>query len=62
MPEGSSPGGPYRRARLEGEDVYAKIGPAFDELAQDASLDETRPWFEFYRREGEVDIFVPIKQ
>jgi DNA gyrase inhibitor GyrI len=56
------PGGLYRRARLEGDDVYTKIGPAFDELAQDASLDESRPWFEFYRREGEVDIFVPIKQ
>jgi DNA gyrase inhibitor GyrI len=58
---GVIPGGIYRRARLEGDDVYAKIGPAFDELARDASVDESRPWFEFYRREGEVDIFVPIE-
>ena len=38
------------------------IGPAFDELARDAPVDESRPWFEFYRRAGEVDIFIPIKQ
>lgn len=62
LARGVIPGGPYRRGRLEGEDVYAKIGAAFDELAQDASVDESRPWFEFYRREGEVDIFIPIKQ
>jgi DNA gyrase inhibitor GyrI len=55
------PGGSYRRARLKGDDVFAKIGPTFDELAQDAAVDRTRPWFELYRREDEVDIFVPIQ-
>ena len=57
LAQGLIPGGLYRRARLEGDDVYAKIGPAFDELARDAPVDESRPWFEFYRR----DIFVPIE-
>lgn len=56
------PGGSYRRARLKGDDVFAKIGPTFDELARDVAVDETRPWFEFYRRHDEVDIFVPIQQ
>jgi DNA gyrase inhibitor GyrI len=55
------PGRSYRRARLKGDDVFAKIGAGFDELAQDAAVDRTRPWFEFYRREDEVDIFVPIQ-
>ncbi len=56
------PGGSYRRARLKGDDAFAKIGPTFDELARDVAVDETRPWFEFYRRQNEVDIFVPIQQ
>ena len=55
------PGGFYRRARLKGDDVFDKIGAAFDKLAEDAPVDKTRPWFEFYRREDEVDIFVPIQ-
>jgi hypothetical protein len=54
------PGGVYRRARLQGEDVFAEIGPAFDRLAAKGSVDETRPWFEFYRRHDEVDLLVPI--
>jgi hypothetical protein len=53
-------GGMYRRGRLEGEDVYAQIGPAFDELAAGAEIDRTRPWFELYRRHDEVDVFVPV--
>ena len=55
------PGGRYRRARLKGEDLYGKVGPTFDELAKDAPIDDTRPWLEFYRREDEVDVLVPIK-
>ena len=54
------PGGRYRRARLKGEDLYGKIGRTFDELARDAPIDDTRPWLEFYRREDEVDVLVPI--
>jgi hypothetical protein len=55
------PGGRYRRARLKGEDLYGKIGPTFGELAKDAPIDDTRPWLEFYRREDEVDVLVPIE-
>lgn len=55
------PGGRYRRARLKGEDVYERIGPAFDELAAGGEIDDSRPWLEFYRREDEVDVLVPIK-
>jgi DNA gyrase inhibitor GyrI len=56
------PGGHYRRARLKGETAYAEIGPAFDELVSDASIDESRPWLEFYRRHDEVDVLVPIRE
>ena len=55
------PGGRYRRARLKGQDLYDKIGSTFDELAKDAPIDDTRPWLEFYRREDEIDVLVPIK-
>src|SRR5436309_6950538 len=33
------PGGSYRRARLKGEGAYERIGPTFDELAEDAKID-----------------------
>jgi hypothetical protein len=62
LQQGVIPGGSYRRARLKGDDAFARIGPAFDELARDVAVDETRPWYEFYRRHDEVDIFVPIQQ
>jgi hypothetical protein len=55
------PGGPYRRARLKGEGLYDGIGPTFDELAKDADVDDTRPFLEFYRREDEVDVLVPVR-
>ncbi len=55
------PGGRYRRARLKGDDVYAKIGPAFDALAEATAIEEGRPWLEFYRRHDEVDVLVPIR-
>jgi hypothetical protein len=55
------PGGRYRRARLKGEGVYDRIGPTFDELAKDADVDDTRPFLEYYRREDEVDVLVPVR-
>ena len=54
-------GGLYRRARLEGEDVYGKIGAAFDALVEDADVDDSRPWLEFYRRQDEIDVLVPVR-
>jgi hypothetical protein len=55
------PGGRYRRARLEGDDLYAQIGPAFERFVEGADIDATRPWLEFYRRHDEVDVLVPIR-
>jgi DNA gyrase inhibitor GyrI len=56
------PGGTYRRSRLKGDDAYERIGPAFDELAKDAPVDQGRPWLEVYRRHDEVDVLVPVKE
>jgi DNA gyrase inhibitor GyrI len=55
------PGGLFRRGRIKGDDAYAQIGPAFDALAKDATVDEGRPWLEVYRRHDEVDVLVPIR-
>jgi DNA gyrase inhibitor GyrI len=55
------PGGRYRRGRIKGEDAYARIGPAFDELAKDAAVDESRPFLEVYLRHDEVDVLIPIR-
>jgi DNA gyrase inhibitor GyrI len=55
------PGGWYRRASLDGEDAYARIGPTFDELAQDANVDRSRPFLEQYKGHNEVDVLVPVE-
>ena len=57
------PGGTYLRARLKGEppQLYARIGPAFDDMGNaNETKDFMRPWIEFYRARDEVDLFVPI--
>jgi hypothetical protein len=61
LERGVIPGGAYRRVRLKGEGVFARIGETFDALAKDDAVDgdSGRPWFEFYRRHDEVDLFVP---
>ena len=59
---GVLPGGRYRRTRLKGGDVFDRIGSAFEQLAEGATIDDTRPWFEFYRRHDEVDLLVPIER
>jgi hypothetical protein len=58
------PGGTYLRARLRGAppELYRRIGPTFDELSAAASPDLDRPGLEYYRRAGEVDLFLPIRQ
>jgi DNA gyrase inhibitor GyrI len=56
-------GGPYRRARLKGDDAYAQIPSAFEELeASGALAEDGRPWLESYRRHDEVDVLVPIAE
>ena len=55
------PGGWYRRASLDGDDAYARIGPTIDELAEDANVDRSRPILELYRGHNEVDVLVPVE-
>ena len=56
------PGGRYLRERLHGEPpgVYDQIAPAFQTLAEQAEVDETRPSIEFYRRRDEIDLLLPV--
>jgi predicted RNA-binding protein with PIN domain len=58
------PGGTYLRARLRGEppELYRRIGPTFDALSSAVTPDLDRPSLEYYRRPGEVDLFLPIRQ
>jgi hypothetical protein len=62
LESGTLPGGRYLRTRLRGEppEVYERIGPIFEELAQQARPDETRPSIEFYRRRDEIDLLLPV--
>ncbi|MDQ1682427.1 MAG: hypothetical protein QOH99_968 [Frankiaceae bacterium] len=59
---GTLAGGDYLRATLIGEplELYRRIAPAMSELLQLRPRDETRPLVEFYRRCGEVELWVPI--
>jgi DNA gyrase inhibitor GyrI len=56
------PGGRYLRERLRGEppEVYERIAPAFQALAETAERDQTRPEIEFYRRRDEIDVLFPV--
>jgi hypothetical protein len=59
---GTLPGGRYLRVRLRGEppEVYDRIAPTFEALAETARPDETRPSIEFYRRHDEIDLLLPV--
>lgn len=60
---GTLPGGPYLRERLKGEppEIYARIGPTFDKLVEQATCDESRPSIEFYRSRDVIDLLLPVK-
>jgi len=62
LESGTLPGGRYLRARLHGDPpgVYEQIAATFDELAQQAKPDASRPSLEFYRRNDEIDLLLPI--
>lgn len=62
LESGTLPGGRYLRARLRGDPpgVYERIGPTFDELTRQAKPDESRPSIEYYRRNDEIDLLLPI--
>jgi DNA gyrase inhibitor GyrI len=62
LESGTLPGGRYLRARLRGDppDVYDRIAPTFDELTSEATPDTSRPSLEYYRRNDEIDLLLPI--
>jgi hypothetical protein len=62
LESGTLPGGRYIRARLRGEPpgIYEQIKPTFDELMRQATVDESRPSLEYYRRHDEIDLLLPV--
>ena len=62
LESGTLPGGRYLRARLSGEPpaLYERIGPVFDQMAQAAKPDLSRPGIEYYRRHNEIELLLPI--
>jgi len=57
------PGGWYLRARITGEPpgLYERIGPAMQALeALAAPADPGRPLIEYYRRQDEIELWVPV--
>ena len=62
LESGTLPGGRYLRTRIRGEPpaLYERIGPTFEELLKHATPDETRPSIEFYRRQDEIDLLLPV--
>lgn len=59
---GDIPGGRYLRIRLRGEPpaLYEGIAPAVGRLEAARPRDTTRPIIEHYRRQGEVDVLMPL--
>ena len=49
-------------ARLRGEppEIYQRIEPTFAALAAHDAPDDRRPGLEHYRRNDEIDLFLPI--
>jgi DNA gyrase inhibitor GyrI len=60
---GTLPGGPYLRARLQGEPpaIYNRIQPTFEEMAKQATVDAARPSIEFYRSRDVIDLLLPVR-
>jgi hypothetical protein len=59
---GVLPGGRFLRGRLCGAapELYAKIAPGMDELLLREHVDPGRPLVEFYRRQDEIELWVPV--
>ena len=55
-------GGAYLRMRLRQKlpSPHAHVLAAFEELQQSSARDRGRPRIEFYRRQGEVDVLMPV--
>lgn len=60
---GVIPGGRYLRARLRGQPpaVYELLQPTYAALQEAARCDPTRPGIEYYRRHGEIDVLMPVR-
>lgn len=56
------PGGSYLRARLHGvsRDTIPRISETFIEMRESGSADQSRLAVEFYRRQDELDLLLPI--
>lgn len=58
LPRWTIPGGRYARRAWKGE--WDCIGSTFDEMAKEHAPDPARPTIEYYRRENEVVLFLPV--
>jgi len=55
------PGGNYARVKIDDwKNNTSKIGPAFDEMARKYKRDAARPLIEFYHRQSELILLMPI--
>ena len=61
LESGVIPGGDYLRTRLVDWERVEQIGEAFKAMAAGIVPDASRPEVEFYRRERELLLFLPIK-
>jgi len=63
LSDGVIPGGRYARDVLRGDppEVYSGIPRAFDALVAAVDHDPSRPSIEFYRRNDEIVLFLPIR-
>jgi hypothetical protein len=59
---GELAGGSFRRGRLRGDPpgVYEAIAPGFDELTAAGEVDPDRALVEFYKRQDEIELWVPL--
>jgi hypothetical protein len=62
LESGMLAGGSYLRAQLRGRPpaVYDEIPSVFDALEKQAKRDRSRPVIEFYRRDGVIDLLLPV--
>jgi hypothetical protein len=62
LESGMLAGGTYLRAQLRGQPpaVYESIPSVFDELEKQAKRDRSRAVIEFYRRDGVIDLLLPV--
>jgi hypothetical protein len=62
LPEGLLSGGTYASARLQGgfAEIVRNIAPTFERLREQHKRDPRRPPIEYYKRQTEVILYLPI--